>query len=152
MPADSYQQLEFRPRQRSSNKHQEDHLLRIRTKLKSISKMEIHEAKHSPHQNLRDFLHSMHACALSSSCPTLYDPVNCSLPRSSVHGILQERILEGVAVPSSKGSSWPRDQVLISLPSPALAGRFFTSSASWEAPLTLYTLSRNAGGIKNKKK
>ena len=65
MLADSYHQLEFRPRYRSPNKHQKGHLLRIRTKLKSTSKMEIHEAKNSPHQNLSDFLHSMHAGVLS---------------------------------------------------------------------------------------
>ena len=38
-------------------------------------------------------------------CLILCDPMNCSLPGSSVHGILQARILEWVAVPSSKGSS-----------------------------------------------
>ena len=38
-----------------------------------------------------------------------WDPVNCSPPGSSVHGILQARILEWVAMPSSRGSSWPRD-------------------------------------------
>ena len=43
------------------------------------------------------------------SCPTLCDPVDCSPPGSSVHGILQERILEWVAIFFSKGSSWPRD-------------------------------------------
>ena len=41
-------------------------------------------------------------------CPTLCDPMDCSLPGSSVHGILQARILEWVAMPSSRGSSWPR--------------------------------------------
>ena len=47
-------------------------------------------------------------------------------------GILQARILEWVAMPSSRGSSQPRDQP-VSLMSPALAGEFFTTSASWEA-------------------
>ena len=42
------------------------------------------------------------------SCLTLCDPVNCSPPGSSVHGILQTRLLEWVATPSSRGSSWPR--------------------------------------------
>ena len=41
------------------------------------------------------------------SCPTLYDPMDCSLPGSSVCGILQARILEWVAIPFSKGSSQP---------------------------------------------
>ena len=44
----------------------------------------------------------------------LCDPVDCSLPGSSVHGILQARILEWVAVSSSRGSSQPRDQALVS--------------------------------------
>ena len=44
------------------------------------------------------------------SCPTLCDPTDCSLPVSSVHGILQARILERIAIPSSKGSSGLRDQ------------------------------------------
>ena len=58
---------------------------------------------------------------VAQSCPALYDPMVCSPPGSSVHGILQARILEGVAVPFSRVSSWPRDQTHIlrahSLPS-----------------------------------
>ena len=45
-------------------------------------------------------------------CPTLCDPMDCSPLGSSVHGILQVRILEWVAMPSSRGSSWPRDGTL----------------------------------------
>ena len=49
-------------------------------------------------------------CVLSRfSCATLCDPVDCSPPGSSVHGILQAGILEWVAMPSSRGSSQPRD-------------------------------------------
>ena len=44
------------------------------------------------------------------SCPTLCDPVDCSLRGSSVHGILQAKILEWVAVPSFRGSSQLADQ------------------------------------------
>ena len=47
---------------------------------------------------------------LLQSCPTLCDPMDYSPPGSSVHGILQARILEWVAMPSSRGSSQPRDQ------------------------------------------
>ena len=65
------------------------------------------------------------------SCPTLCNPMDCSPPGSSVHGSLQERILEWVAMPSSRGFSWSRDGTCIL--SPALAGRFFTTSATWEA-------------------
>ena len=46
--------------------------------------------------------------------PTLWDPVDCSLPSSSVHGILQARILECVSTPFSRGSSHPRDQTQVS--------------------------------------
>ena len=42
---------------------------------------------------------------VAQSCRTLGDPMDCSLPRSSVHGILQARILQWVAIPSSRGSS-----------------------------------------------
>ena len=61
-------------------------------------------------------------------CPTLCDPVDCSPPGFSVHGIPQTRILEWVAISFSRGSSWPT--------SPALAGRFcrfFTDWATREA-------------------
>ena len=44
-------------------------------------------------------------------CPTLCDPMDCSPPGSSVHGVLQAKILEWVAISSSRGSSWPRDQI-----------------------------------------
>ena len=50
-----------------------------------------------------------HGGKLLQSCPTLCHPVACSLPDWSVHGILQERILEWVAIPFSRGSSRPRD-------------------------------------------
>ena len=62
---------------------------------------------------------------------TLYDPVGCSLPGSSVHGILQARILEWVAMPSSWGSSRLGIEST-SLMSPALTSRFFTPSTTWE--------------------
>ena len=62
---------------------------------------------------------------VAQSCPTLCDPIDCSLPGSSVHGILQARILEWVAVSFSRGSSWPRDWSGISYVS-CIAGGFFT--------------------------
>ena len=49
------------------------------------------------------------ACEVTQLCPTLCDPMDCSPPGSCVHGILQARILEWVAVSSSRGSSPPRD-------------------------------------------
>ena len=60
---------------------------------------------------------------------TLCDPMDCSLPGSSVHGILQARILEWVAIPFSRGSSGPRDWTWVS----CIAGRFFTIWAMREA-------------------
>ena len=48
------------------------------------------------------------------SCPTLCSPIDCSPPGSSVHGILQSRILEWVVISFSRGSSQHRDQTHIS--------------------------------------
>ena len=53
-------------------------------------------------------------CSVTQSCPTLFDPVDCGLPGSSVHGILQAQILEWVAIPFSRGSSRPRDGTHVS--------------------------------------
>ena len=63
---------------------------------------------------------------VAQSCPTLCDPMACSPPGSSIHGILQARIQEWVAIPSSRGSSRPRDQTWVS----HIAGRFFTAWAT----------------------
>ena len=60
--------------------------------------------------------------SLTQSCPTLCNPVDCSPPGSSVHGILQARILEWVAIWFSKGSSWAKDWTWVS----CVAGGFFT--------------------------
>ena len=59
---------------------------------------------------------------VTQSCPTLCDPMDSILPGSSVHGILQARMLEWVAIPSSTGSFWPKDWIWVS----CIAGRFFT--------------------------
>ena len=71
-------------------------------------------------------------CAkLLQLCLTLCDPTHCSLPGSSVHGILQARILVSAAFPPPGDLSDPGVQPM-SLMSPALAGRFFTTSATQE--------------------
>ena len=57
-------------------------------------------------------------------------PMDCSPPSSSVHGILQARILEWVAISFSRGSSWPRDRTQVS----HIAGRCFNLCATREAP------------------
>ena len=80
----------------------------------------------------------MHA----QSSPTLCDPMDYSPPGSSVHGISQARILERVAISSSRGASQPRDQTCISyvsctgkadsLPTTISAPNFNTAEVSWE--------------------
>ena len=57
----------------------------------------------------------------SEVTPILYDPMNCILPGSSIHGIFQARILERVAVSFSRGSSQPRDRTRVS----CTAGRLY---------------------------
>ena len=54
------------------------------------------------------------ACIHAQSYPVLGSPIDCSPPGSSVHGILQARALEWVAISSSRGFFWPRDQTHIS--------------------------------------
>ena len=63
---------------------------------------------------------------LLQSCLTPCNPMDCSPPGPSVHGILQARILEWVAMPSSRGSSPPRDRTHISYDS-YITGRFLTA-------------------------
>ena len=69
-------------------------------------------------------------------CPTLSNPMDCSLPGSSVHGILQARILEWVSIPFSRGSFWSQDQIQVS----HIASRFFTVWATREIPPTVKVL------------
>ena len=83
---------------------------------------------------------------LLQSCPTLFDPMDCSLPSSSVHGNLQGRVLEWVAISASRGSSLLRDGTL-PLVSPALAVRFFTTSAIWEAHGISDAMDMNLGKL-----
>ena len=62
------------------------------------------------------------------SCPTLWDTMGCSPLGSSDHRILQARILEWIAIPFSRRSSWPRDRTQVS----CIIGRFFTIWTTWE--------------------
>ena len=64
----------------------------------------------------------------AQSCPTLCDPVDCSAPCSSIHGILQARILKWVAISFSRGSSGPRDRTQVF----CIAGRCFNLWATRE--------------------
>ena len=85
-------------------------------------------------------------------CLTLCNHMDCNLPDSSVHGILQARILEWVAISYFRGSSWPRDQTQISY----TAGRFFTiwatssvqfSSVSQSCPTPCNPMNRRMPGL-----
>ena len=67
---------------------------------------------------------------VAMSCPTLCNPMDCSLPGSSVQGIFQTRMLAWVAISFSRGSSWSRDWTWVS----CIEGGFFTNWATREAP------------------
>ena len=66
-------------------------------------------------------------CSVAQSSPTLCDLMDCNLPGSSVHGIVQARILEWFAIPFSRGSSQPRDRTQVFC---------LSCTAIWEAPWT----------------
>ena len=79
---------------------------------------------------------------VAQSCPTLFNPVDCSPPGSFVHGILQARILEWIAISFSRGPSWPRDRTQVS----HIAGRHFNLGATRESVIlkirNLYVLGQ----------
>ena len=79
-------------------------------------------------------------CVCAQLCLTLFDPVDYSPPGSPVHGILQARILEWVAISFSRGSFWPRDQTSIFCVS-CIASGFFTTWAMGK-PLGIIYASR----------
>ena len=70
-------------------------------------------------------------------CPTLCDPMDCSLPGSSIHGIFQTRILEWVAISFSRGSPRPRDWTRVS----RIVGRRFAIWATREVPPMIFLLN-----------
>ena len=76
-------------------------------------------------------------CSVSQSCLTLWDPMDCNPPGSSVHGILQARILEWVAISFSWRSSPPRIE-LESLTTPALAAGFLPLEATGKSHMPTY--------------
>ena len=71
-------------------------------------------------------------------CPTLCDPMDCSLPGSSVHLISQVRVLEWTAISFSRGSSRSRDQTWVRFDQTCLRGRFFIIWATREAPINIF--------------
>ena len=78
-------------------------------------------------------------CSGIQLCPILWNALDCSLPGSSVHGIFQARILEWVAIFSSRGSSQLRDQTGMSCVS-CNAGGFFTHQSIRKAQLNITQL------------
>ena len=74
-----------------------------------------------------DQVWTWNTCAHAQLCLTLCDPMNCSLPGFSVHGIAQARILEWVAISYSRRSYQPRDQTCIS----CIVGKFFYPCTTW---------------------
>ena len=75
---------------------------------------------------------SISKALVTQLCPILSNPMNCSPPGSSVHGIFQARILESIAIFSSRGSSWPRDCTQVS----CTAGRLFSSEPPGKPSIT----------------
>ena len=72
-------------------------------------------------------------CSVAQSCLTFQDPMDCGPPGTPVNGILQARILEWVAISSSRGSSQPRDGTHISCIS-CIGRQTLYHCATWEAP------------------
>ena len=89
---------------------------------------------HSP------FIFSTLCVLVAQLCPTLWDPMDCSLPDSSVHGILQARILDWVTIPFFRVSFWLKYSTRVSL----ISGRFFTIWANREAQRNTFPLSLNS--------
>ena len=73
-------------------------------------------------------------CIHAQLCPTLCNPMDCSPPGSSVHGISQARILEWVTICSSRGSYQPRDQTFVSYVS-CIGRRILSRSTTWKAQI-----------------
>ena len=71
---------------------------------------------------------------VAQSCPTVSNPMDCSLPGSSVHGIFQARVLEWITDALLQGIFLTQGSNSRLIMFPALLGGFFTTSATWEAP------------------
>ena len=120
------------------------HILKALVILHDKNVMKCYEAcfpPYSPHPSPTQQFHILpsefsflkHACSVACSCPTLWDPVDYSPPGSSVHGILQARIMEWAAISISRGSSQPRDRTRISGISCNGRWIFFFFFYYWEA-------------------
>ena len=85
-------------------------------------------------------------CMCAQLCPTLCNPLNCSPPGSSVHGIFQARILEWVAIASSRGSSLPWNQTQVSCSSCIASGFFTTEPPGKHQDHEYYQWQKKRGG------
>ena len=85
------------------------------------------------HINIRETIYESEHVSCSVTSDSLW-PMDCSPPGSSIHGILQERILEWVAIPFPRQPSWPWDQAQVS----CIASRFFTIWDTREAHRHVY--------------
>ena len=93
-------------------------------------------------------LYIKYCVLVSQSCLTLCDPMDCSPPGFSVHGILQARILESVAIPFSRRSSQTRDQTQVS----RIAGKFcgeFNVDPGYKIDIKNTTITPTVNIIKN---
>ena len=91
---------------------------------------EVFYIQNAKRTNKEDYLE----CSITKSCLTLCGPMDCSPPGSSVHEIPRQGYWSGYPFPTLGNLPNPRIK-FVSLASPVLAGRFFTTSATWEAPL-----------------
>ena len=82
----------------------------------------VHRVWRAGHEWTTEYVHIYTRVSISQSCLTLWDPLDCSLPGSSIHGIFQARILEWIAISFSRGSSRPSHRIWVSL----VAGTHFT--------------------------
>ena len=98
------------------------------TVLATVATTEWHSVEREEH-TWRTLTSGHSLCVSRSVVSTLSNPMDCNLPGSSIHGILQARILEWVAISFSRRSSQPRDRNHVS----CIAGRFFTIWATREA-------------------
>ena len=110
-------------KQKLSNKIQES------TVVKTL--MPSNEGQRLPERQETNMIMLESESEVAQSCTTLFDPMDGSLPRSSIHGIFQAKVLEWVAISFSRGSSQPRDQTWVS----HIVGRHFTIWATREVML-----------------
>ena len=100
-------------------------------------------------KHLEQYLDS-YACSVTWSCPTLCSPMDCNLAGCSVCGLFQARILEWVAISSSRGSSPPRDQIHVSCIS-FIGQQIFYHCTRIIMTLVLFNFSSTFKKLRNKK-